>query len=533
MRRTEFHLRSQLIMTTGAGRAYSQAHFLGQRSTIVQLHEWRFEDIALECEQFLGPKGFGGVQVSPVNEHAVIVNPWFEPTVNRPWWERYQVVSYKIGSRLGDEAQLKDMVRRCNNVGVRVYVDVVLNHMTGPIDPGHGSAGSWHDSDKLDYPGVPFGSEHFNIHRCHTLNGDIHNLDDPWESRVGNLNGLKDIDQSQEYVRKVQADFLNKLVDMGVAGFRVDAARHMFPDDLAAILDKVNNLSIKFFSIRQRPFVYQEFLGSSGSEVKPTHYTHVGRVIEFRYTRVMENIIRKVPGKSLKELRDFGHSWGFLHDDDAICVIDNHDIQRGDNGDFNSRLTYRMDRWLKMATAYMLAWPYGIPKIMSSYYWPESIKNGRDENSWMGPPHNDDISIKRVTFNNDQTSDNGWICEHRWRQVANMVQFRNVAALEPVVHWWDNGCHQIAFSRGTKAFIAINNEDFPLRAMVQTALPPGVYCDIISGEFKDVRSLGRQITVDQQGMIDLDISHDWKDPMIAIHVGAMLTQERGPRNVAG
>jgi hypothetical protein len=29
------------------------------------------------------------------------------------------VISYKIISRSGDEAALRDMVRRCNNVGVR------------------------------------------------------------------------------------------------------------------------------------------------------------------------------------------------------------------------------------------------------------------------------------------------------------------------------------------------------------------------------------------------------------------------------
>lgn len=31
---------------------------------LVHLFEWRFDDIAKECEQFLGPKGYAGVQVS-------------------------------------------------------------------------------------------------------------------------------------------------------------------------------------------------------------------------------------------------------------------------------------------------------------------------------------------------------------------------------------------------------------------------------------------------------------------------------------
>ena len=61
--------------------------------------------------------------MSPPYEHAVIWDPW------RPWWERYQPVSYELTSRSGDDGQFRDMVTRCNNVGVHIYVDAVINHM--------------------------------------------------------------------------------------------------------------------------------------------------------------------------------------------------------------------------------------------------------------------------------------------------------------------------------------------------------------------------------------------------------------------
>lgn len=38
-------------------------HFVNGHEGIVQLFEWKYEDIANECEIFLGPKRFGGVQV--------------------------------------------------------------------------------------------------------------------------------------------------------------------------------------------------------------------------------------------------------------------------------------------------------------------------------------------------------------------------------------------------------------------------------------------------------------------------------------
>src|SRR6218665_1236657 len=112
---------------------YSDPHFVGERSVITHLMEWKYTDIAAECERFLGPHGYGGVQLSPVNEHAVLDG--------RPWYERYQPVSYKLQTRSGDEHDFRNMVDRCNKAGVRIYVDIVLNHMTGG-QKGHGTAGS-------------------------------------------------------------------------------------------------------------------------------------------------------------------------------------------------------------------------------------------------------------------------------------------------------------------------------------------------------------------------------------------------------
>ena len=43
------------------------------------------------------------------------------------------------------------------------------------------------------------------------------------------------IPQSQAYVRQMIIGYYNHLIDLGVAGFRVDASKHMWPKDLAAI----------------------------------------------------------------------------------------------------------------------------------------------------------------------------------------------------------------------------------------------------------------------------------------------------------
>jgi len=155
---------------------HNNPHFTGNRTVMVHLFEWRWEDIALECERFLAPQGYGGVQVSPANENVIISNEY----IQRPWYERYQPVSYKLETRSGTESQFQDMVRRCNAVGVRIYVDVVLNHMTN-LDTlsGIGTGGSPFDSVGMEYPGVPYGAGDFHGKEdCPTSDGNIDDYSD-------------------------------------------------------------------------------------------------------------------------------------------------------------------------------------------------------------------------------------------------------------------------------------------------------------------------------------------------------------------
>lgn len=153
--------------------AFHNPHYVSKHSVIVQLFEWKWNDIADECEQFLGPNGYGGIQVSPVSENVIVEN--------RPWWERYQPISYEIITRSGDKKEFKSMVHRCNKAGVRIYADAVINHMARLKGSIHGTGGSTADVDKLDFPAVPYGPSNFHD-PC-----DIHNYNNATEVRVCRL----------------------------------------------------------------------------------------------------------------------------------------------------------------------------------------------------------------------------------------------------------------------------------------------------------------------------------------------------------
>ena len=84
-----------------------------------------------------------------------------------------------------------------------------------------------------------------------------------------------------------------------------------------------------------------------------------------------------------------------------------------------------------MANAFMLGWPYGFTRLMSSYYWDTYYnEDNEDVNNWIGPPHDADFNIVAPEFAADGSCANDWMCEHRWRQITNMVEFRNVATGE-------------------------------------------------------------------------------------------------------
>jgi alpha-amylase len=178
--------------------------------------------------------GYGGVQVSPVNDHALINSPY------RPWWQRYQPASYKLVSRSGNEQEFINMVNRCNKAGVRIYVDAIINHMAAIT--GTGSAGTQFNAGTKYFPDVPYGPNDFNDRNCRTGSGDIENYNDVNQVRNCKLVGLPDLATGSEYVRNKIAEFLNRLIDLGVAGFRIDAAKHMWPGDLQAIYSKLKNV---------------------------------------------------------------------------------------------------------------------------------------------------------------------------------------------------------------------------------------------------------------------------------------------------
>lgn len=139
-------------------------------------------------------------------------------------------------------------------------MDVVFNHMTADGKPHVGTGESTADPPAKKYPGVPWEPNDFHS-TC--LIADYTNVH---EVRNCELLGMHDLNQSSEYVRDKIVEVLNHLINLGVAGFRVDAAKHMWPADLQTIFSRVKNLNTDHgFTANCRPLIYQEVIDLGNS----------------------------------------------------------------------------------------------------------------------------------------------------------------------------------------------------------------------------------------------------------------------------
>ncbi|MGI5118195.1 carbohydrate-binding module family 20 domain-containing protein [Marinactinospora thermotolerans] len=449
----------------------------GGRDVIVHLFQWPWESVARECETFLGPNGYGAIQVSPPQEHVVLARE------AHPWWQDYQPVSYQLESRRGGRAEFAAMVRTCREAGVKIYVDAVLNHMSGSgsVNSGPGSAGSPYT--KYDYPGI-YQSQDF-----HDCRRDISNWNDPWEVRNCELVGLSDLKTESGYVRDRLTAYLNDLIGLGVAGFRIDAAKHMAVADIAAITAGLNDVP----GWGGRPYVYQEVIEDAA--IRPDEYTGQGDVTDFRYHREVSNAFKQ---GNLSGLRDLSGRMA-VGSDQAVVFVDNHDTQRSD-----PILTYKDGDAYRQATEFMLAHPFGTPKVMSSFAFSDKE---------AGPPASGDGTTSAA-----DCASAAWVCEHRDPGIAGMVGFRNAVGDAGVTNWWSGAGDQIAFGRGSAGY-AVFNQGGALQRTFTTSLPPGVYCDVVNGTFSDGACDGPTHTVAADGTFTAAVP---ADSSLALHVQARV-----------
>ena len=150
---------------------------------------------------------------------------WLNPIFQSPSYHKYDTMDYyAIDHRFGTEADLRELIALCHERNVKIILDLVINHTS----KNH----YWFDQfcnahknndttnpyyDFYTYADAPIGGRTFN---------PIPGAKDYYEC---NFSGdMPELNFDNEMVRKEMVTLAKTYLDMGVDGFRFDAAKYIY-----------------------------------------------------------------------------------------------------------------------------------------------------------------------------------------------------------------------------------------------------------------------------------------------------------------
>ena len=184
---------------------------------------------------------------------------WLMPIMPSSSYHGYDVTNYQaVNSDYGTLADFKQLVKECHQRGIHVVIDFVINHTSSEHpwflsaqDPASGFRNWYVWEDTKPGKAGPWGQTSW-----YEANGSYYYA--PFWS------GMPDLNYYEPMVTKAIYNATQYWLDLGVDGFRVDAARYLFED---AISQQDTKSSIAWFQD------WREFY----STINPSTYT-VGEV---------------------------------------------------------------------------------------------------------------------------------------------------------------------------------------------------------------------------------------------------------------
>ncbi|MEB3255518.1 MAG: alpha-amylase family glycosyl hydrolase [Synechococcaceae cyanobacterium] len=189
-----------------------------QPVAILHAHDEAYQAVAnYVCT--LPAQGYSHIQIAPAQQsHPGPIAP------PMGWSARYQPIDYRVIDGRGSETELKSLTSKAHSCGMKVIADVVFNHMA-----------TMEAYKNLRFP--TFGPSDFHL-RCRIdyTNGKTADERECW---LGQGMDLPDLIQN-DHAMEIQKAHLQKLFDLGIDGFRFDAAKHMEPATIKQYIDFIN-----------------------------------------------------------------------------------------------------------------------------------------------------------------------------------------------------------------------------------------------------------------------------------------------------
>ena len=149
-----------------------------------------------------------------------------------------------------------------------------------------------------------------------------------------------------------------------------------------------------------------------------------------------------------------------------MSFVTNHDTDR--NRDEYLGLQGR--RTFILANEWLLAHGYGSPQVFSSFTW--------DADRRRLAAGQDRATSGLIT--NTDCSNGQWTCDHRNPGIVGHDRLARLRRQGQAGQLVPDEVNVIAFSKGNRGWAALNNGTAAKQIRVQTGLPEGTYCDVVT-----------------------------------------------------
>ncbi len=357
-------------------------------NVILHAFNWTFSEISAAAPE-IGKLGYSGILVSP---------PAF--SLGPAWYDRYQPIDYRIiSSPLGSLENFKSMINELKLNNLKIYIDVVFNHMAHRPDnnlnfPGDTILKRYQEEQPLrdsrifgDISQSLFSASDFNPQSCIAPSDyeDTDRIDAVHNDRICDErvpNGLPDLNHQSPQVISAQQQYLTSLKNLGADGFRIDAAKHMPVEHIQKVFTP---------EITQSLFIFGEIIPASHGTFLDTFIKEVNfSAYDFKLFYSLHQAIS--PDGNLLQIENAQGLDIFR----SLTFAVTHDIPNNEamrQFIFDPNDPARTDE--NLAYAYILCRDGGVPLVYSD----KGEADGLYTNNWIDAYKKPEL-IKMIAFHN-------------------------------------------------------------------------------------------------------------------------------------
>lgn len=414
---------------------------------------------------------------------------WLMPIMESPSYHKYDVTDYRsVHPDYGTMDEFKTFVEEAHARDIKVIVDFIINHTssehpwfldakTGP-DAEYREYYVWANKDsiaeEIAKKETSFDSD--NITQWHAVDGDT-----TAEHYYGFFyGGMPDLNFDNPAVRKEIYDIGRYwLEDVGVDGFRMDAAKHIYPDDRAAD-NHAFWTEFKQEMQKVKPDVYIVGEVWANTAIQAPFINGFTSLFNFD---LAFSILETVQSGSARSAQISGHGWKVDSSKTFIDgIIANDKVYKGVNPEYidaiflsnhdQNRVMSVLDNntnKAKLAASIMFTLPgtpyiyYGEeigmkgmkpdPNIREPFLW--SSENDSLRAAWINPAFTTDLTVKSLS---DQQEDERSIYNHYkdWIEVRMTHEALTLGDLKPIENT-RNGILMFTRSTSDQELLIIHN----------------------------------------------------------------------------